>query len=810
MLTLMLRNGNTVELRQYTSSTTWVSLGVWSAPDKLDDGQWRHLALVRRSGLGGTRYHLFINGQETGNDWGGGGNTLAHTPSGYIRFGAANYFPNLQTYPGHLDRILLHGRALTDDEVQSLYRADIDRDGLWDITEHRSNLWRDLNADGVRQASEYHRWLSPYHQDDPGADHDNDGVSSADEQNIHHTNPAHPDSDGDLLPDGWELDHGLDPNDSSDATTLNRLLYTYNCDPNTPGGDTDGDGTSDIDEINGPDGAPETPDGSHPNDARDGGQPIPSDQRLLVNLGVGDQSPSHSEDYVLHVYRIDPDTGQEHRYYTLRSGGHGQYAEKIVGAFWKEDTYTFQIDWQSSNGNHSTDPGNPDGADFDYTFKVDPQNSGSTIKIESYDPKRKMFDQNKILLADKRSNVEGFLETVEPMRVVVTTVDIDIIHPATGRLAEDKEDMGDGGYVAIKRTSDSPVTKISIPRHPFFASFVDIDGGNYILWEMKFNANSRYKIVGGSYEYQSGVRFSPYQNIELDIEGMKRSLSRGNEKVELSLLIGGEQYLFGDVLDEAKFTVVEAEFDIYFRTFIPYQWVALPHPAHDIPGDGDFFFGEVAKGDHRAFDHTSAKYRTSQFGVVIPYPDLSTSRFKSVDGSKAYVPSVGITEHFDKATSLANPVAIAKHQGLDPPNLLSAAALADNVTGAPLKTNWGYADTSDMHFDLHSSSTPTHAVYNIHGSASEPIVVFAASIDWDVLLHIDVSDPLIPTYSMNGEQDGFPAYEVFIYSGKGDPEPMNTSHVYQWIPPLARDVLALLPVVATEPVTVPVRLIKQK
>jgi hypothetical protein len=61
-------------------------------------------------------------------------------------------------------------------------------------------------------------------------DDDGDGVSNEDEKR-NGTDPDDPDSDGDFLPDGWELDNGLDP-----------LVYNA-------AGDDDFDGVSNIEEF---------------------------------------------------------------------------------------------------------------------------------------------------------------------------------------------------------------------------------------------------------------------------------------------------------------------------------------------------------------------------------------------------------------------------------------------------------------------------------------------------------------------------------------------------------------------------------
>lgn len=68
------------------------------------------------------------------------------------------------------------------------------------------------------------------------------------------TDPFNTDSDNDGIPDGWEVIHGLNPHNPSDATALcaagdmtNLLKYQYGLDPTKL--DSDGDGFSDAYEI---------------------------------------------------------------------------------------------------------------------------------------------------------------------------------------------------------------------------------------------------------------------------------------------------------------------------------------------------------------------------------------------------------------------------------------------------------------------------------------------------------------------------------------------------------------------------------
>ena len=75
----------------------------------------------------------------------------------------------------------------------------------------------------------------------------------------HQTDPTNPDSDYDGLPDGWEVQYGLDPNSPEDADIhsdndglVNSIEYLLGTNPNVE--DSDGDGTSDGDEDHDEDG----------------------------------------------------------------------------------------------------------------------------------------------------------------------------------------------------------------------------------------------------------------------------------------------------------------------------------------------------------------------------------------------------------------------------------------------------------------------------------------------------------------------------------------------------------------------------
>lgn len=97
------------------------------------------------------------------------------------------------------------------------------------------------------------------------ADFDNDGLSNWEEIFIYGTDPFNDDSDGDGMPDGWEVMNGLNPADPADAHEdadgdglTNLQEYELGTDPNNP--DSDGDGVWDGDENDA---------GTDPNDPND-------------------------------------------------------------------------------------------------------------------------------------------------------------------------------------------------------------------------------------------------------------------------------------------------------------------------------------------------------------------------------------------------------------------------------------------------------------------------------------------------------------------------------------------------------------
>ena len=169
------------------------------------------------------------------------------------------------------------------------------------------------------------------------------------------TDPTDPDSDNDLLLDGFEYSNGMSPkhfddkNADADGDGLTNLkeqiLGTAPLNP-----DTDGDGVDDGFEV---------ATNADPKDPSDRGQPSPDQSFAMVKLTIGDPSGSHSERYYMEVGEFrhqSPDYGKV---------GSGVY-KYLPG------TYTITIHHIDSNLFRP---------DYDYLASVTKESGEATIQV---------------------------------------------------------------------------------------------------------------------------------------------------------------------------------------------------------------------------------------------------------------------------------------------------------------------------------------------------------------------------------------------------------------------------------------------
>ena len=236
-----------------------------SAP--LDEGNWQHLTLTKSSGT----IRIYRNSQQLVSGSGLSG-VLQSTANGYLCFGAL--VPTTlgvdTNFRGSMDRLRTWSRAISQSEVSALYHQDIDRDGLWDITENNTRYSNYSNSVIIHpdpanptapQPTQTGYARSPFLHSSGALDFDQDELNDLAEQTAG-TNLTKPDTDDDNLTDGFEISNNFNPlnayslgatgprDDLSDpdSDTLNTLTEYLNS-SNPRSLNSDGDAKNDDAEI---------------------------------------------------------------------------------------------------------------------------------------------------------------------------------------------------------------------------------------------------------------------------------------------------------------------------------------------------------------------------------------------------------------------------------------------------------------------------------------------------------------------------------------------------------------------------------
>jgi hypothetical protein len=291
----------------------------------------------------------------------------------------------------------LDGDGLTNLEEFKLgtdpTKKDTDGDGMPDEWEHYyglnpndpSDAGKDLDGDGLTNLEEYQKGTNPKLKDTDGDGHEDgqdlypldpsrwddgsgNGGNTSEESNTGGnstgggTTDQSPDSDGDGMPDWWEVKYGLNPKDASDANQdldgdglTNLEEFKLGTDPTNK--DTDGDGVNDK----------EDPEPLNPNYKKDeDGDGMPDEWESQYGLDPkdgGDSKTDKDEDGVNNLDEFNAGTDPNNK----DTDGDGTLDGK--DKFPLDHRYANDSDgdgmpdeWESQYG---LDPNNPDDANQD-------------------------------------------------------------------------------------------------------------------------------------------------------------------------------------------------------------------------------------------------------------------------------------------------------------------------------------------------------------------------------------------------------------------------------------------------------------
>ncbi len=267
------------------------------------------------------------------------------------------------------------------------------------------------------------------------------------------------------------------------------------------------------------------------------------------------------------------------------------------------------------------------------------------------------------------------------------------------------------------------------------------------IWE---NSNKTGPVASNSTEFDADVQTTLY------VEGLQKSDDFDEEEISITWF---NNTATCDDADRVRFTVIDGEFDVVLRIFIPRHPTGRDYVEIPIAG---IAFG----GDDRTFstNRFGPSFRSLQESRAVPY-DFVLDQTNGIKNGSALNEN-GISRSYDKATSV-DPIT----------DRLTDSAKADTIPGVPEMIAEDLATTADMNI-LGLRLDDKRVQIKYFGFSTMPLLpaFLTPDIDWDFCIEIDGSDFLHPKYKLTGSHDGFPGYEIYVYSAGG------VTTVYQYDP----------------------------
>ena len=292
---------------------------------------------------------------------------------------------------------------------------------------------------------------------------------------------------------------------------------------------------------------------------------------------------------------------------------------------------------------------------------------------------------------------------------------------------------------------------------------------------LKFDSGGRYRIYKDADRTEAVVseqsEFTSETETTVYLQGLSVSDSLGGEKVILQAGLSGNWY----ATDSVNFTVVQAEFPVVVRAFIPYLWSEPEQPASYWDLWMGIFYTIIAEGDARNFirknDNDDISYRARQRVVITPYKDLhgsfdriaerevNTAKLSSHHVKQLSVPLLNVLDKHGDRWDEDGPYLYKSGEPKVVSQSYSSTFYADKIVGLMIS---GAFEDGAMPWYVPSTLTP--------------------DLDWEIDIIVDShTDPLNPKISAAGKRDKFPAYEI-IFQQSDD----SYEELYFFLPPYLR------------------------
>lgn len=474
---------------------------------------------------------------------------------------------------------------------------------------------------------------------------------------------------------------------------------------------------------------------------------------VRLELSVGDDSSSHSERYNMIIK--DKENGSTLLVHQAPSFG------KVETTVYNQ--FRTGKEYEISLVHTGTDPGylqnNDNKPDYDYFAKIKEPDDAQTCN-QGRKPILIIKDEQKIL--GDHGESDYFYAQGKTATLIIALLDLDIEHPATGEVAEEKEEQE--GLVAVKRDEETPLTRLKLK--PIKPSNV---GGKYYLTQS--GDLKIWKSANRTGAVTEQTEFNPDVETTLYVEALEKSDALNDQEITLNWRDDeGENDSAGDWVN---LTAVQAEFPITIRAFIPYLWTEPDVPASiwDLLGLG--FYDVVARGDNRqlSLNYEDNRYRLMQQVVITPYKDLHQSADKI---SKRLTKAAANSTHYRKETSVPEENQ-SQHHGY---------ALLPN----PEVVGNGPPPPPEQKFEIKDYQKQKTTLYIEVGGEDGALPWYAPSalipdLNWKLDVTVDCGNPIKPKVRIENKRDGFPAYEVIALTSDSNP-----IDIYYWAPPWERQV----------------------